>query len=84
MLRDKQMPIAIFADWMHQVALYSVVHFLPGMTGGFVGSYDMGWAEESTGNHLAGLWISVVLPALGAAAATSLRFSPEDERGNES
>ncbi|MEU3558860.1 hypothetical protein [Kitasatospora sp. NPDC006786] len=65
-LRDKQMPIAIFANWTHQVALYSVVHFLPGITGGFVGSYDMGWAEESTGNHLAGLWISVVLLALGA------------------
>ncbi|MFF2744245.1 hypothetical protein ACFVVA_01780 [Kitasatospora sp. NPDC058048] len=53
-LRDKQMLIAIFASWTYQVALYSVGYFLPGITGGFVGPYVMGWAEESTGNHLAG------------------------------
>ncbi|MFE4972763.1 MFS transporter [Kitasatospora sp. NPDC056651] len=54
-----------------------------GITGGFVGPYVMGWAEESTGNHLAGLWISIVLLALGAAAATRLRFSPKGGRGEE-
>ncbi|MFD4911423.1 hypothetical protein [Kitasatospora purpeofusca] len=40
----------------------------------------MGWAEDSTSNHLAGLWIPVVLLTIGAAAVTRLRFSPDDER----
>jgi fucose permease len=46
-----------------------------GITGGFVGPYIMGYAEDATGNHLSGLWVSIVLLALGALAATRLRFS---------
>ncbi|MGW1844174.1 MFS transporter [Streptomyces sp. NPDC001966] len=48
-----------------------------GITGGFVGPYIMGYAEDATGNHLSGLWVSIVLLALGALAATRLRFSPK-------
>ncbi|MFF8914758.1 hypothetical protein ACF08M_15920 [Streptomyces sp. NPDC015032] len=47
------------------------------ITGGFVGPYIMGYAEDATGNRLSGLWVSVVLLALGALAATRLRFSPK-------
>lgn len=37
----------------------------------------MGYTEDATGNHLSGLWVSVVLLALGALAATRLSFSPK-------
>lgn len=45
-----------------------------GITGGFVGPYFMGWAEDMTGSPKAGIWLGVVLCVIGAVLARWLNF----------
>ncbi|OKI47113.1 hypothetical protein A6A29_26710 [Streptomyces sp. TSRI0281] len=72
LLSDKQMLLAIFANWTHQVALYSVVYFLPGIIGS--------WGDLSpfTIGLLTGLpWITA---AVGAVLVPSRATTPRRSR----
>lgn len=46
-----------------------------GITGGFVGPYAMGYTEGLFTSNVAGLWVAIGLLALGAVAASRLRFA---------
>ncbi|NQX13840.1 MFS transporter [Microbacteriaceae bacterium VKM Ac-2855] len=55
-----------------------------GITGGFVGPYAMGLAEDVTGVAKSGLWLSMVLVLVGAVLARFLRFGSVEARADSS